>query len=116
MGRIKPIKVFRVPPGRPKPGGDELAAQLNLGPKSSAWIRAAGINSPAQIRKLGVIETCRRVRATGQAVSVVLAYALEGALAGCHWNRIPAETKRGLRTEFERMKREAAVRRPHAKE
>ena len=111
MPTIKPIKVFRDPPGRPKRGLDELATQLNLGPKSAAWLWTAGINSPGQIRKLGVIETCRRVRAAGHPVSVLLAYALEGALAGCHWNRIPRETKHWLRTEFARMKREVTSKR-----
>ena len=104
MPAIKPIKVFREPPGRPTHEVDELAAHLNLGPKSAAWLRAAGIKSPDQIRKLGVIESCRRVRATGHPVSVVLAYALEGALTGCHWNSIPLETKQWLRFEFAQMK------------
>jgi hypothetical protein len=39
----------------------------------------------------------------------VMAYALEGALAGCHWQRIPAETRQWLRTEFAKMKRETPV-------
>lgn len=92
--------------------GSELAAQLNLGPKSAAWLEAAGIRSREAVARLGVIETCRRVRAAGHPVSVVLAYALEGALAGCHWQAIPWETKQFLRTEFARMKRAESPGRP----
>jgi hypothetical protein len=33
-----------------------------------------------------------------------MAYALEGALAGCHWNAIPWETKADLRLRFAKMK------------
>ena len=85
----------------------ELGALLNLGPKSAAWLHAIGIRSRDDIIRLGVIEICRRVRAAGQPVSVLLAYALEGAVTGCHWNAIPWETKQFLRAEFARMKRES---------
>jgi DNA transformation protein len=93
---------------RPGPGGS--GRMLNLGPKSSAWLRAIGITTEAQVRRLGPIEVCRRLRTAGRPVSVVMAYALEGALAGCHWNAIPWETKEHLRAEFAQMKRRIASR------
>jgi hypothetical protein len=105
-----PRKTERILPFREpaKRAPHSLAAELNLGPKSAAWLAAAGIRSRDDVARLGVIETCRRVRAAGQPVSVLLAYALEGALAGCHWNAIPWETKLGLRAEFARLRREPA--------
>lgn len=107
MARIAPLKPFRENLRRKKPAAsEELAAQLNLGPKSAAWLFAAGIRSREDLARLGVIETCRRVRAVGHPVSVLLAYALEGALAGCHWQAIPWETKVFLRTEFARLRQE----------
>jgi hypothetical protein len=33
-----------------------------------------------------------------------MAYALEGALAGCHWNALPVEVKEFLRQEYAVMK------------
>lgn len=57
-----------------------------------------------EVRRLGPIEVCRQLRARGHPVSVVMAYALEGALAGCHWNAIPWETKDELRLRFAKMK------------
>lgn len=98
MARMKPIKVDR--PGRPAP--DRL---LNLGPKSSAWLAAAGIRTRAQLAALGAIGACRRLRDQGQPVSVLLAYAIEGALTGQHWNELPSETKAWLRAEFASLKR-----------
>lgn len=83
-----------------------MGALLNLGPKSSAWLAAAGIHTREQLERLGPIEACRRIRRAGHPVSVVMAYALEGALSGMHWNTIPFETKQWLRTEFSTMKRE----------
>jgi hypothetical protein len=79
---------------------------LNLGPKSSAWLQAIGITTLVQIRKLGPIEACRRPCRAGYPVSVLMAYALDGAMNGIHWNHIPFGSKQWLKTEFARMKRE----------
>jgi DNA transformation protein and related proteins len=100
MARIKPIKIDR-------PTGRQPERLLNLGPKSSAWLAALGLRTRAQLRALGPIEVCRRLRAAGQPVSVLMAYALEGAITGTHWNELPPETKSWLRTEFAQMKRPA---------
>ena len=101
-----PKKPARLLPFREKADpGRRLQALLNLGPKSAAWLVAAGIESEEQVRALGPIEVCRRLRAGGHPVSVVMAYALEGALMGCHWNALPGETKQALRAEFAAMKR-----------
>lgn len=99
-----PIRPFREKPDARR----SLAAELNLGPKSSAWLVAISIKSLKQVQALGPIEVCRRLRKAGYPVSVLMAYALEGAVMGCHWNAIPWETKQFLRTEFARMKRAGA--------
>lgn len=73
---------------------------LNLGPKSAAWLRDAGIRSVSDLRAAGPIEACRRIQSTGQPISLLMAYAIEGALTGCHWSKIPAESREWLRVEF----------------
>lgn len=98
-----PIRPFREKPDRRR----SLAAELNLGPKSSGWLIKSGINSLQQVRELGPIEVCRRLRAAGHPVSVVMAYALEGAVMGCHWNALPWETRQFLKAEFVRIKQPA---------
>lgn len=112
MGRPKPIKVFRDPPPRGRAG--DIASMLNLGPKSSAWLDAAGIHTRAQVTKLGPIGVCRRLLESGRPVNVLMAYAVEGGLSGTHWNALPAETKQWLRAEFAQMRAEVqrARRRP----
>lgn len=91
-----------------------LATLLNLGPKSSAWLAEAGITTRTELERVGPIEACRRVRGAGHPASVLLAYALEGALMGCHWNDIPVDFKAHLRTEFAKMKKlTASPRRQH---
>jgi hypothetical protein len=104
MPRPRPIKIRPVARrGAAHPAGG-LGALLNLGPKSSAWLTAAGIRTREQLVQLGPIEACRRIRAAGHPVSILLAYALEGGLSGTHWNALPQETKHWLRTEFARMR------------
>lgn len=107
MGRARPIKIDRDPP----PGGraGTLAAMLNLGPKSAAWLDAAGIHTRQQLVRLGPIGACRKLLEAGRPVSVLMAYAIEGGLSGTHWNALPAETKQALRAEFAQMR--ATVRR-----
>lgn len=105
-----PKKPERILPFRHKPNARErIRAALNLGPKSSGWLVHAGIESIEEVRKLGPIEVCRRLRACGHPVSVVVAYALEGALSGCPWNAIPWETREALRVEFAQMKRSEGI-------
>jgi DNA transformation protein and related proteins len=93
--------------GGPGPRGEGAAGAeslLNVGPKSRAWLTEIGVTRREQIVELGPVEICRRMRAAGRQVSVVMAYALEGAVTGTHWNEIPGETKRWLRAEFARMR------------
>lgn len=81
---------------------------LNLGPKSSAWLTAAGIHNREQLEKIGPIEACRRIRAAGHPVNVLMAYAIEGGLSGTHWNKLPQETRQWLRTEFSKLRQPRA--------
>lgn len=101
MGRVRAIQIDRTPAHE---GGLRL---LNLGPKSSAWLAAIGIRRREQLRALGPIESCRRLLAAGYPASVLLAYAIEGALTGTHWQAVPTETKTWLRAEFTRIKQDA---------
>lgn len=103
--RLRLVLPFRENLSTQKPPADtSLAHLLNLGPKSAAWLVRAGVHSRDEVMRLGVIETCRRVRAAGYPASVLLAFALEGALAGCHWRAIPGETRDHLRIEFAKLR------------
>ena len=63
-----------------------LAALKNLGEKTAQWLLDAGVHSKSELAKLGAIEVCRRMLQAGHPVSVVAAYAIEGALTDTHWN------------------------------
>jgi hypothetical protein len=59
--------------------------------------------------KLGAIEVCRRMLLAGHPVSLVAAYAIEGALTDTHWNQIPPQKKLEVQRLFAVMKRGIAA-------
>jgi len=83
----------------------ELAKLPNLGENTADWLLQCGVRSLDDIRSLGVIEVCRRVRELNGVSSLMLAYALEGAIRGCHWNAIGDAVKAELKAEHSEMKR-----------
>lgn len=103
MPRPRPIKVCRPERGAKRRG---IEALLNLGPRSSAWLAGIGITTREQLVRLGPVETCRRLRAAGHPVNTLMAYALEGALTGTHWNALSPETKTWLREQIAALRRE----------
>ena len=86
---------------RRQPGRDWPLARLkNIGPVSAQHLAAAGIETEADLRALGAAAAYRRVKhREPRHASVVLLYALEGALGCLHWNALPAATKARLRRE-----------------
>lgn len=75
---------------------DDVARLANLGPKSSAMLRAAGIDSLARLRELGAVAAFAQVRAHDPRASLNLLWALEGALTGVHWQVVARERRTSL--------------------
>jgi DNA transformation protein and related proteins len=67
-----------------------LAALPNLGPVSAGWLVAAGVTTPAELHRRGAVAVFRQVamHRAGD-VSLNLLYALEGAVRGVRWDRLP---------------------------
>jgi hypothetical protein len=76
---------------------DDLLRLKNIGPVSARQLREVGLESAAALRKLGALAAYRRLKhAFPQEVSLVMLYALEGALRDCHWNQLPPGVKERL--------------------
>jgi TfoX C-terminal domain len=76
---------------------DDLTRLKNIGPVSIRQLREIGIEDAATLRKLGALAAYRRLKhAFPREVSLVMLYALEGALRDCHWNRLPPGVKEKL--------------------
>ncbi|MEZ5832485.1 MAG: TfoX/Sxy family protein [Dongiaceae bacterium] len=77
----------------------DLQSLKNIGPASARQLRDVGIESEADLRDLGALAAYRRLKhAFPREVSLNMLYALEGALTGCHWNRLPPGAKQRLKT------------------
>lgn len=76
---------------------DDLQRLKNIGPASVRQLRDVGIQDEATLRKLGALAVYRRLKhAFPREISLVMLYALEGALRGCHWNHLPPGVKENL--------------------
>ena len=80
---------------------DELQHMKNLGKTSAQWLHAVGIHSANDLRRLGAVDAYRAVRARGFRASMVLLYAIEGALLDVHWNDLPPGLKDRLRGQLD---------------
>ncbi|MEP7290484.1 MAG: TfoX/Sxy family protein [Chloroflexota bacterium] len=73
---------------------------LKLGPVSAGWLREIGIESADDLKRVGVVEAYRRVKANHpREATLNLLYGLEAAVAGIHWNALPPERKAELKRE-----------------
>jgi len=74
----------------------------NIGPKSAALLRAAGIDSFENLREIGAVAAYRRVNfADPRAVSLNMLWALQGALTDQDWRGIPPAEKDRLLADAE---------------
>jgi DNA transformation protein and related proteins len=79
---------------------DPLARMKNLGPISSARLRAVGIDSPEELKRVGAVEAYLRLKETHPfEISVVFLYALHGALTDTDWRQLNESTRARLRRE-----------------
>jgi len=76
---------------------DKNAGKIrNVGPKSAAWLRQVGVRTQDDLVRLGAVEAFMKVKRAGFRPSLNLLYALECALADCHWADLPEERKAAL--------------------
>lgn len=73
----------------------------NLGGVVTEQLRRAGIDTPEELRRLGSVAAAVRLAEAGVDVCSSKLSALEGAIRGIRWHRIPAEERAALRAEFE---------------
>ncbi len=72
----------------------------NLGPISAARLRAVGIDSPDELRRVGAVEAYLKLRESHPfEISVVFLYALHGAVTETDWRQLSESTRARLRRE-----------------
>jgi DNA transformation protein and related proteins len=79
----------------------ELLQLKNLGMASVNILHAVGINTYADLHRVGAVEAYLRIKARDINVSKVMLYALQGALLNVHWNDLAPAMKLQLVAEAE---------------
>lgn len=65
----------------------------NLGPKSREWLAGIGVHNLADLQRFGIEAALMKLFAAGRKPSVLMAYALAGALMDCHWQALPGDER-----------------------
>lgn len=68
----------------------------NIGPALAADLRNVGIGDLETLRGVGALDAAQRLEAAGRRDCAHAYLALEGALAGIRWTRMPAERRAEL--------------------
>lgn len=90
------------PPGKNRDRfmGD-LASLRNLGPKSTAWFAEAGVDSIAELRRLGAVDAFLLVRTVRRDASLNLLWAVAAGLEDRDWRDLTDREKADLRAEVD---------------
>jgi len=81
-----------------------MTAQLrNLGPISAQWLAEVGINSYADLQKVGSVAAYAMVRRQQSKASLNLLWALEAALRDIDWRELSAADKNDLRAQLKSL-------------
>jgi len=75
----------------------ELTSLMNIGKEIKEKLRAVGINTADELRKIGSREAFFRLKMQYPNVCLVHLYTLEGAILGIPYNQLPEEMKRDLK-------------------
>ncbi len=78
-----------------------MSTPLKVGPKASAWLRQVGVRTHEDLAELGAVAAFVKCKRAGFRPSLNMLYALEGALLGCHWQKVPEERRAELQAQAE---------------
>lgn len=80
---------------------EDLYCLKNLGKTSVQWLKAAGVQSSSDLRRLGPVQAYLAVKARGFRATNVLLFAIEGALLDVNWRALPHARKAALLEQLE---------------
>jgi hypothetical protein len=80
---------------------DPISNLPNLGPTSAAWLREAGIQTVADLERLGPVAAYRLVKERQPQARLNLIWALEAGLLGKDWKELTDQEKERLQQELQ---------------
>jgi hypothetical protein len=79
----------------------KISKMRNLGSKSEAMLAKIGVNSSVDLENLGAVEAFKQLQTSGEKVSLVMLYAMHGALTNQAWEMLPPDEKQALKQAVE---------------
>jgi TfoX C-terminal domain len=79
----------------------KISKMRNLGPKSEAILAKIGVNSSVDLEHLGAVEAFKQLQISGEKVSLLMLYAMHGALTDQAWEMLPPDEKQALKLAVE---------------
>ncbi len=79
----------------------KISRMRNLGSKSEAMLAKIGVNSSVDLENLGAVEAFKQLQTSGEKVSLVMLYAMHGALTNQAWEMLPPDEKQALKLAVE---------------
>ena len=79
----------------------KISKMRNLGPKSEAMLAKIGVNSSLDLEQLGAVEAFKRLQAGNEKVSLLMLYAMHGALTNQAWEMLLPDEKQALKLAVE---------------
>jgi DNA transformation protein and related proteins len=86
---------------------NDLIEQINIGKDTAAKLKKVGIDTFEQLKAIGSRNAFLMLQTIDAGACLSLLYALEGAIEGVKYNKLPAEKKRELQEFFAQVKRKA---------
>lgn len=82
----------------------ESTGLRNIGPTSARWLAEVGIDTPEELRRVGAAEAYRMIKAWRPwDVTLILLWALEGAINDIDWMDVTPERRLELRREVDEV-------------
>ncbi len=79
----------------------KISKMRNLGSKSEAMLAKIGVYSSVDLENLGAVEAFKQLRASDEKVSLVMLYAMHGALTDQAWEMLSPDEKQALKLAVE---------------
>ena len=79
----------------------KISKMRNLGSKSEAMLAQIGVHSSVDLEHVGAIEAYKQLQAAGVKVSLLMLYAMHGALTNQAWELLPPDEKQALKLAVE---------------
>jgi TfoX C-terminal domain len=79
----------------------KISKMRNLGSKSETMLAKIGVYSSVDLENLGAVEAFKQLRASDEKVSLVMLYAIHGALTDQAWEMLPPDEKQALKLAVE---------------